>query len=87
MDTPTSSVAARAPEAPLYPLRGLVRFLYTHNPFYVVSAWLVFTGLRISFNTQHRTFDTWGLMLGLGGYTLLLAMRRWEFAAFGQLRR
>src|SRR5581483_468103 len=30
-------------------------------------------GLRVSFATQTRDIDTWALMIGLAGYTLLLA--------------
>jgi hypothetical protein len=53
--------------------RGLVGWLYTSNPFYVLSADLVFVGLRMSFDTSGKTFETGALMLALGIYTLLLA--------------
>jgi hypothetical protein len=53
--------------------RGLVRWAYTNNPFYVISADLVFLGLRVSFDTSGRTFETGALMAALLGYTLLLA--------------
>ena len=53
--------------------RGLLRWLYTSNPFYVLSADLVFVGLRMSLDTSGKTFETWALMLSLLGYTLLLA--------------
>src|SRR5687767_12548986 len=36
--------------------RGLLRFVYTHNPFYVISAWFVFGGLRVSFDPQGKLF-------------------------------
>ena len=48
------------------------RVLYNHNPFYVVSAALVFWGLRSSFDTSHGTFNAWPLTLCLGAFTLLL---------------
>ena len=54
----------------------LVRLLtraYTSNPFYVLSADLVFVGLRMSLDTSGKTFETHALMLSLLGYTLLLA--------------
>ena len=54
-------------------MRGLVGLLYTSNPFYVLSADLVFVGLRMSFDTSGRSFETGALMLALTGYTLLLA--------------
>ncbi len=50
------------------------RFLYTHNPFYIASAWLVFSGLRASFPVGSGQFDAWALTLCLMGYTLLLAL-------------
>jgi hypothetical protein len=57
----------------LRPARGLLRRLYTSNPFYVISALLVFVGLRMSLDTSGTTIETWGLMVALAGYTLLLA--------------
>jgi hypothetical protein len=62
-----------APSLSLRPARGLLRRLYTSNPFYVISALLVFVGLRMSLDTSGTTIETWGLMLALAGYTLLLA--------------
>src|SRR4051794_28304284 len=53
--------------------RGLVGWLYTSNPFYVLSADLVFIGLRMSFDTSGKSFETGALMVALLGYTLLLA--------------
>jgi hypothetical protein len=55
------------------PARGLVRFLYSSNPFYVLSADLVFVGLRISFGSGGPAPYSWALALGLAAYTLLLA--------------
>jgi hypothetical protein len=54
--------------------RGLIRWFGTKNPFYVSSALCVLVGLWISFGAQVRTEQTWALMLGLSGYTLLLAV-------------
>jgi hypothetical protein len=54
-------------------VRRLLKWVYTNNPFYVLSAWLVFLGLRLSFDTTADTFQTGALMLGLTGYTTLLA--------------
>jgi hypothetical protein len=53
--------------------RGLVGWLYTSNPFYVLSADLVFMGLRMSLDPSGKTFETGALLLALVGYTLLLA--------------
>ena len=66
------------PEGARWGLRGrsggLMFRLYTSNPFYVISADLVFVGLRMSFDTHGKSFETWALMLGLAAYTLLLAV-------------
>lgn len=52
--------------------RTPLQLLYTHNPFYVISAGLIFSGLRMSFDT-HSAIDVGALTIGLTGYTLLLA--------------
>jgi hypothetical protein len=61
-----------SPPGMAVPARGLVRFLYSSNPFYILSADLIFVGLRISFGGGSAA-RTWALLLGLGGYALLLA--------------
>ena len=66
-------------------LRPLVRFLYTHNPFYIASAALVFSGLRVSFDASGETFATTALMIGLTGYTLLLAVTALVLIRKGQV--
>lgn len=53
--------------------RGLLRRFYTSNPFYVISADLVFVGLRMSLGASGRASESGALMLALLGYTLLLA--------------
>ncbi len=50
------------------------RLLYTHNPFYVISACLVFTGLRISFPASSNSLNVWSLTLCLMAYTVLLSL-------------
>lgn len=55
-------------------IRGVLRFLYSSNPFYVISAGLVFWGLRSSFDTSGDTFESNALMVGLTGYVILLAV-------------
>jgi hypothetical protein len=73
MDPLLRTQTISAPSLSLRPARGLLRRLYTSNPFYVISALLVFVGLRMSFDTSGTTFETWGLMVALAAYTLLLA--------------
>ena len=73
MDHPSHAQEASAPTSSTSRARGLLRRIYTANPFYVISADLVFIGLRMSFDTSGKTFETWALMFGLAGFTLLLA--------------
>ena len=61
-----------APDRP--PSRNnLLSWIATSNPFYVISAGLFLFGLKMSFGEHTRDIDSWALMTGLGGYTLLLA--------------
>jgi hypothetical protein len=62
-------VAAPAPDGS----RRLARWVCTSNPFYALSALLVCLGLWVSFGKQDHAAQTWALLSGLAGYTLLLA--------------
>ena len=53
---------------------GLLRWVCTNNPFYVLSAGFFLAGLWISFGGKTQTEETGALMSGLAGYTLLLAI-------------
>jgi hypothetical protein len=55
-------------------LRQLSRWLYTQNPFYLLSAWLVFFGLRWSYGAGAKLESSAALFTGLLSYTLLLAL-------------
>jgi hypothetical protein len=55
------------------PARSFARFLYSSNPFYVLSADLVFVGLRMSFGRGGPASYSWALAIGLATYPLLLA--------------
>src|SRR5437762_2395562 len=52
---------------------GTFRWVCTANPFYVVSAGLFLAGLWLSFGDPRLIENTWAMIVGLGGYTLLLA--------------
>lgn len=65
--------------------RGLLRWICTSNPFYVLSAGLFLAGLWISFGAQSEEVQTWALMSGLGGYTLLLAVTACLLVRFGNV--
>jgi hypothetical protein len=84
---PPSYVPGRSQPSPtsLDQVRGLVRFIYTNNPFYVLSAWCVFFGLRSSFDTSGDSFATVALMISLTGYTTLLAASACFLVRVGQV--
>jgi hypothetical protein len=63
----------------------LVRWVCTNNPFYVLSAGLFLAGLWISFGAQSEEVQTWALMSGLAGYTLLLAGTACLLVRFGNV--
>lgn len=74
-DVPAPDPVPPAPE-PLPSIMDaspVLRWLSTSNPFYVISAALFLLGLRMSFGAHVRDLDSWALMGGLAGYTLLLA--------------
>lgn len=56
------------------PRPSFVRWLYTHNPFYAISAALMLFAMRASYGElQIGTINCWMMMGVLAGYTLLLA--------------
>jgi hypothetical protein len=67
------------------PRRRLLRWVSTNNPFYVLSAGLFLAGLWVSFGAQSREVDTWALMSGLAGYTLLLAVTAFLLVRFARV--
>ncbi|MFM9965493.1 MAG: hypothetical protein ACKV2Q_30275 [Planctomycetaceae bacterium] len=53
---------------------SLVRWLYTHNPFYAISAALMLYAVRAGYGElQIGAINCWVMMGVLAGYTLLLA--------------
>lgn len=64
---------------------GLIRWVCTKNPFYVLSAALFLAGLWVSFGDPAKAEDTWAMMSGLAGYTLLLAVTACLLVRFGQV--
>jgi hypothetical protein len=79
-----TALAVRPPSAP--PLAGAVHWLVQHlctsNPFYVISAGLFLAGLYASFEAPAGEIDTWALLSGLAGYTLLLAVTAFLLVRF-----
>jgi len=66
--------------------RGMVRWVYTSNPFYAISAVLFFWGLWNSCYTKdYWAFRTATLMVGLGAYSLLLAATTFLVVRWGKV--
>jgi hypothetical protein len=65
--------------------KGWLRLVCTNNPFYVLSAGLFLAGLWVSFGAQSEDVQTWALMSGLAGYTLLLAVTACLLVRFGNV--
>jgi hypothetical protein len=62
-----------------------LRWVGTSNPFYVISAGLFLVGLWLSFGDPQQAEDTWVLMFGLAGYTLLLAFTGYLLIRFARV--
>jgi hypothetical protein len=65
--------------------RWLLRRVCTDNPFYVLSAALFLVGLWGSFTAQDGAEQTWALLSGLSGYTILLAVTACLLVRFGNV--
>jgi hypothetical protein len=73
----------------------LVRLLYTHNPFYLISACLFIYGLKLLFRSGTSTvlfqrgsvayMEPWGLMASFAGVTLLMAVTGVLVVHFGKV--
>lgn len=73
----TASGCAPAP-------RNLLRLLYNHNPFYVISASLILYGLQVSF-LGGDAFQTRAMIVGLMAFVLLLACTAWLIIRLGNV--
>lgn len=53
----------------------IVRLLYNHNPFYVISAACIIYTLKLAFRPGEVSYiDPWSLMGAIAGYTVLMAI-------------
>ncbi|MES1213757.1 MAG: hypothetical protein ABUL64_04145, partial [Singulisphaera sp.] len=83
--TPQPHLAKVRPSNPYAEIAQLARFLYNHNPFYIVSALLMFTGLWQSFSQEAALVEAGIIALGLAAYTLLLALTGWLIIRLGHV--
>lgn len=65
---------------------GLVRLIYNHNPFYLISASLVLYGTQTSLAVDHfADVNFWPLAAALASCTLILAITAFLIVRFGQV--
>ena len=68
------------------PCHGVFQFLYTQNPFYLISACLILYGVQSAFHPEvGELINPWYLMSTLCGYTLLLAVTAYLIITFGKV--
>lgn len=68
------------------PCHGVFQFLYTQNPFYLISACLILYGVQTAFHpAAGELINPWYLMSTLCGYTLLLAVTAYLIIKFGKV--
>ena len=64
----------------------LARFIYTHNPFYLISTALVLYGLQLSFDSAGQQPQTaWALAAALAAYTTLLGFTGFLVVRLGKV--
>ncbi len=67
-------------------LPGVVRFLYNHNPFYLISTCLVLYGLQAAFHSRPGEWiNPWALLAALSGYTVLSAVTAFLIVRLGKV--
>jgi hypothetical protein len=71
-EVPQAATPATPPEP--NPFAEIGRYLYTSNPFYLVSAGLVLTGLGQGFRAESDAYDPWLLGGALLAYTVLMTI-------------
>ena len=62
------------------------RFLYTHNPFYLISTFCVLFAIQRGFRPETAEYlNPWLLMAALSSLTLLMAVTGWVIVRFGKV--
>ncbi|MCA9081759.1 MAG: hypothetical protein KDA58_14450, partial [Planctomycetaceae bacterium] len=73
-----------APQPPQTP--GWVKFLYNHNPFYLISTAFILFGIRMAYgNVAIGELNCWLMMGTLTGYTLIVAATGILIVRWGQV--
>lgn len=66
-------------------LHDVARFLWTHNPFYLISLALVLHSTRLWHHDTIDGFNAWPLMSIIGGYLLLMSVTGFLLVKFGRV--
>ncbi len=64
---------------------GFVKFLYNHNPFYLISAAVILYGFHVSLEEASFATNPWFLAGLFVGYATLLAFTAWVIVRFGRV--
>lgn len=65
---------------------GVLRMLYTHNPFYLLSACLMLYGLQATFRpAEGELINPWALLASLCAYSALVAGTAYLIVRFGKV--
>ena len=62
-----------------------VKFLYNHNPFYLISAAVILYGFRSATEDASFASNPWFLASMFAGYTTLLSITAWIIVRFGRV--
>ena len=64
----------------------MFRFLYNHNPFYVISAGFLLYGVKLVFRPGEVEYvDPWHLLMALSCVTLAMASAAFGIVRFGKV--
>lgn len=75
----------RTAVTPREPRSGLLKSLYTQNPFYLLSVCFVLHGTAYAFQNGSGSHDPWPLMGLILGYILLMATTAFVIVRFGKV--
>jgi hypothetical protein len=84
MNEPGQPLPAQAEAAPR-PSRGIARFLYCQNPFYLLSVTFVLHGTGIWYQANAGTHSTWILIGIITAYILMMAGAGFAIVRFGRV--
>src|SRR5579863_4743790 len=82
---PAKGPILAAAQQPTDVFRQIGRFLYTHNPFYLLSVAFVLHSTRLWYREGAGPFDPWPLMGIIGGYIIVVAAVGFVLVRWGKV--